>query len=87
MAQMSDTTPLVFLDESNILLAGYHISLSPKESELLLAIKGQKRSVGNSDALSVCPVLVCSINKKSRRICGRKLIIFNRDTYIINPHS
>lgn len=77
-------------------LLGYHLSLSPKEREILLALMearadgtdilsietlSQRKQI-NASARSIS-VHVCSINKKAFDISGRKLIQFSDGGYTL----
>ena len=75
-------------------LLGYHLSLTPKEKEILLALMESRAN--DADPLSIqaltsnpnitasaasIPVHVCAINKKAFAISGRKPIVFSDGGY------
>ena len=85
---------LVFTEEREALLTGYKLHLANKEALLLRtimehgAIKVSGAPWPNADNVlfSSLPVLVHSINRKSKSICERNLNICKNRNYIINPH-
>ncbi len=85
---MYKTGALVFTDEQEALLTGYRLHLAHKEAVLLHTMieRGAVKASGKNTLFSSLPVLVNSINCRSRDICGRKLVICQNGNYIINPH-
>ena len=79
--------------EKDITFLGLDLDLTPSESRLLRAIAENKRmsideligllNVGVSRGNVA--VHINAINRKAERIGGRKLVLFNKDAYEINP--
>lgn len=75
-------------------LIGYELKLSPTERAILLEIaQNTGASIDElmpllSDGVSRgnIAVHINAINKKAFSVSGRRLVIFENDRYIINPH-
>ena len=76
-------------NKQEFLLLGYPLHLSPDEAELVHTLK-KKRTLGVRSFENLSPnalaVRVCSINKKAKRVGGRRLIIFEDGAYRLNPY-
>lgn len=85
-----------FLNITNegIFLIGYPLKLSPTERAILTKLAEDKSATIDELLLLLSAgvsrgniaVHINSINKKAKAVSGRPLILFNSNSYIINPH-
>ena len=82
------------IEKNGVYLIGYPIKLSPSECALLYEIAA-KNGASIDDLLSLLAegvsrgnvaVHINSINRKAKAISGRRLVLFENEKYILNPH-
>ena len=82
------------IDENEAYLLGYELKLSPTERKILFTI-AKSESITADALLELLPtnlsrgnitVHICSINKKARLLSGRKLVLYEKGSYKLNPY-
>ena len=81
------------IERDAIFLLGYELKLSPTERKLLCCVAEGGRSDVDTMAKNLCndvsrgnvAVHISAINRKAKKLSGRKLIIYENGQYAINP--